>query len=108
AGTVSDSNPLTPADSLYVDWAVINNGSVATTTEFRTELYLDGALRFAWTNVSPLNVGSYVSMQDISIGLLSTGTHTIRIKTDASALITEGDETDNEYTKTIFIGTYSV
>src|SRR5207247_2611712 len=38
-----------------------------------------------------------------SIGSLSIGTHTLRIKTDSTAAIAESDESDNEYIKTISV-----
>ncbi len=53
-GTRTDDSPLSPADVLYVDWAVINNGSVATGATFSVGLYVDGALRTSWSVNPPL------------------------------------------------------
>ena len=55
AGATTDSANLTTTDSLYVDWAVINNGSAATAAAFTTELYVDGGLKTSKTTTSPLN-----------------------------------------------------
>jgi hypothetical protein len=107
-GTSVDSTPYTTGDTLYIDWAVINNGSVAITTYFTNELYLDGVLLRTWSTAPPLNAGAITSAQDYSLGQLSAGTHTIRIKTDTGGNVTESDGGDNEYTKTIVVGTYSV
>lgn len=47
-GTTTDDTDLTPTDTLYVDWAVINSGTSATSAKFYTELYVDGALKTSW------------------------------------------------------------
>lgn len=103
-GTHTDSNPLTTADSLYVDWAAINNGSVATSTGFSAALYLDSnsAPKKIW-NASVLPSNNYASVSDYSLGPLSAGTHTIKIVADSGNAVSESDENDNEYTKTITV-----
>ncbi|MBI3879675.1 MAG: DVUA0089 family protein, partial [Verrucomicrobia bacterium] len=102
-GTTNDSTGLTPADILYVDWAVINGGNAPVTNGFYTVLYVDGVSNHSWFANPPLNVNFYVSVQDYSIGSLSAGTHTIQIVTDATGTVGETDGTDNGYTKTITI-----
>ena len=102
-GTNTDSNPLKTTDTLYIDWAVINNGLAATGATFYTRLYVDGVERNSWFSDPPLNVNFYAYVQDYSIGSLSAGTHTIRIVADATGTISESNESDNEYTKTISI-----
>jgi hypothetical protein len=101
-GTKIDS-ALSTADTLYVSWAVWNNGTGATQARFYTELYLDGVLRGSWFSDPPLNPGFVAYVEDFSIGSLSAGTHTLRIKTDSTGAIAESIETDNEYTKTIAV-----
>ena len=102
-GNNTDSTLLTTADSLYVDWAVINNGSGATAVTFYTELYVDGVLKTTFNTSPPLNASSYTSFADYSIGTLSAGTHTILLKTDSTSAIAESNEGDNQYTKTISV-----
>ena len=102
-GTNTDSSPLYTTDTLYVDWAVINNGSAATSSAFATQLYVDGVLKYTWTNGPSLNPGNYVSTQDYPIGLLSAGSHTVKIVTDSTGANNESNEADNEYTKTITV-----
>jgi immune inhibitor A len=104
-GTNTDSSGLTTADTLYVDWAVINNGTAATAATFYTYLYVDGALRTSWYTNPPLNPNYYISPVDYSIGTLSAGSHTISILTDATGVIAESNESDNQYTKTILVTT---
>jgi hypothetical protein len=102
-GTNTDSSPLYTTDTLYVDWAAINNGTAATAVRFYSELYVDGVLKTSWYTDPPLNVGNYAYVQDYSIGTLAAGTHTIRIKTDSTEVIAENNESDNEYTKTVTV-----
>jgi M6 family metalloprotease-like protein len=102
-GTNTDSSPLYTTDTLYVDWGVINNGTGATSATFYTKLYVDGVERYSWYKDTPLNVNYYIYVTDYSIGTLSVGTHTIKIVTDTTGVISESNESDNEYTKTITV-----
>jgi subtilisin family serine protease len=102
--TNTDSASLAATDTLYLDWAVINNGNANVTTNFVVELYVDGTFRASWTASPPTNINIYRSVLDYNIGSLSVGTHTLRIKVDSSNAVAESDENDNEYTKTITIG----
>jgi len=101
AGTNTDSSPLAASDTLYVDWAVINAGAVATSSTFYISLYVDGVQKAAWDTALDPNYYAYVA--DYSIGSLNAGTHTIKIVADVTGVIDEGNEDDNEYTKTITI-----
>ena len=102
-GTWTDDSPLYPTDGLYVDWAIINNGTAATGALFDTELYLDGVLKQTWHSDPPMSADSYGYIPDYSLGTLSAGTHTLKIKTDSSGAIAESNEGDNEYTKTFTV-----
>jgi len=102
-GTNTDSSPLYSTDTLYVDWAVINNGTGATAARFYTKLYVDGGERQSWYTDPPLNANYYAYATDYSIGTLSAGTHTIKIVADSTGAIVESNEGDNDYTKTITV-----
>ena len=47
-GTTTDAADLTPNDTLYVDWAVINSGDATINVAFHIELYVDGVLKNTW------------------------------------------------------------
>jgi len=100
-GTNTDDSPLSTTDTLYVDWAVINNGAAATAARFYTELYVDDSLRASWYVDPPLNTNWYVAPTDYNIGSLSAGAHTVKIITDSTGAISESNEADNQYVKTI-------
>lgn len=101
----TDSSRLYITDTLYIDWAVINNGTAATSATFYTQLYVDGVAKSSWYNNPPLNFSNsnWVYLLDYSIGALSAGTHTIKIVADSTGVIDESNEGDNEYTKTITV-----
>ena len=102
-GMNTDSAPLTTADRLYIDWAVINNGNGPTTTDFSTALYVDGVETQRSVSHSPLLVNVAIAVQDYAIGPLSAGPHTIKIVADPDGAIAETGESDNEYSKIINI-----
>jgi subtilisin family serine protease len=102
-GTTTDSTTLTTTDTLYVDWAVLNNGDTATGSSFVSGLYVDGAVKWYWTVPSPLNPNYYYPVTDYLLGSLSAGTHTLTITNDVFGGIAESNEADNAYTKTIVV-----
>jgi len=102
-GSTTDSTGLTTADTLYVDWGVINNGNAPTASRFYTALYVDGSLKKSWYTDPPLNVNGTAWIKDYSIGKLSAGLHTITVTADSTGAIAEVSEGDNSYTKTISI-----
>src|SRR5437764_60115 len=76
-GTSTDSAPLMTTNTLYVDWAVINNGN-STAGASTTSLYVDGVLQNSWSTPL-LSTNASASLQDYSIGSLSMGSHTVAI-----------------------------
>ena len=107
-GSYTDSNPLNTTDTLYVDWAVLNNGSVATASTFDIHLYVDGVQKTGWQLDPPRNPNNYIPLSDYSIGSLDAGQHEIKIVADSSEAIDESNENDNTYTKTITVQGMSV
>jgi lysyl endopeptidase len=102
-GTNTDGTGFLTTDTIYVDWAVINNGDAAANATFFSKLYIDGVERQTWNTTPPLDRNFYTSVQDYSIGTLSAGQHTIRIVTDTSGAIAEKNEADNEYSRVITV-----
>jgi len=105
--TTTDSSPLTTTNTLYVDFALINNGTASAGGAFTNQLYLDGVLK-----ISPslggggfLAPGFSVTIKDYSLGMLSAGDHTLMVRIDSGNQINELDESvaDNEYTRTITV-----
>jgi hypothetical protein len=100
SGTTSDSSSFTTGREIYVDWAVINSGNTWTETKFYLNLLVDGQQRGSWYSAAVLP-NNYVYINDFSIGRLSAGSHTIKIVADPTNAITESNESDNEFSRTI-------
>lgn len=103
AGNCVASSPLLPTDNLYVNWAIINKGSAATSVTFYIDLYLDGTKIFQWHDDPPLDPNNYTYEINHQIGSLSAGSHTLEIVADSTNVITESNKNDNKYTKKITV-----
>lgn len=102
-GGRTNAASIAPTDSLFVNWAVANSGSTSTSVRFYTELYVDGVLNATWYIDPPMQGNYYAEVTDYSLGSLPVGTHTLRIETDSTSVVTETNESDNAYTKTIAV-----
>ena len=94
---------LTSTDPLYVDFAVINAGGSPVTSPFRIDLYLNGVLRASFDAPAPLIPRAYRFREDYLIRRLAPGTHTLRIVADGGRAVSESDESDNAYTRTLIV-----
>jgi hypothetical protein len=101
-GTNVDGGGLTTNDPLYVDWAAINGSNVNITTAFNVTLRVDGVAVNTWSCAS-LQGGYYVYVQDYALGKLAAGSHTLQLVIDSGGAITESNEGDNTYSKTISV-----
>lgn len=110
--THSHSSPLRDTDDLFVDFAVINAGSASVTESFSVELFIDGRLARTFESErsadSPLMSNYLTSWSDYWIGRLSAGTHTLKIVVDTEDSVSESNERDNEYSRTITVRQSSV
>jgi len=98
-----DDTSLSDNDSLYIDYAVINNGNADINQTYYDGLYVDGVLKQTFTGCSSLDAGYYCPWVDYLLGTLSAGTHSIKIVTDYDSRVSESNEYDNQYTKTITV-----
>jgi hypothetical protein len=100
-GTTTDSATLYTTDTLYVDWAIINNSNKKISKPFHNRLYVDDVLKREG-HINTLDANKYVSEKDFNIGKLRAGQHKIKLVVDALEEIAEMID-DNEYTKTITV-----
>ena len=103
SGTNTDSSTLYSTDKLFVDWAVGNFGTGPTDKRFLITLSVDGQEVNTWFKDPPLNVGGGTGIEDYELDPLSPGTHTLKLVVDSTGQITESNESDNTFTKTITI-----
>jgi alpha-tubulin suppressor-like RCC1 family protein len=101
-GSTTDTSSLLATSPIYIDFAVINSGLSNVTTAFRTNLYVDSVQRTSFTN-SSLSANVSAAYIGWSIGLLSPGSHTIKITTDSTNQVSESNEGDNTYSKIISV-----
>jgi clostripain len=94
SGTNTDATQISTTDSLYIDWAVINQGTGGTGQSFSTRLLVDGVVRQTWT-ITALNANTFTNLNDYLISPLAAGNHTLRIEIDNLYSITESNETNN-------------
>ena len=110
--THSDSSPLRDTDDLFVDFAVANAGAASVTESFRIELFVDGRRSYGGivenSASDPLMANYFVAPSDIWIGRLSPGTYTLKIVVDPEDSVSESNERDNEYSRTITVRQGSV
>jgi hypothetical protein len=102
-GSNIDATQIHSDQDIYVSWAVLNsatNGDIA--VRFYTQLYVDNALNHTWST-DGLNSGFYGFVTNYNVGKLAVGTHTLRLDTDTTGVVSESNENDNSYTKTIIV-----
>jgi len=107
AGT-TDTPLFTTADSVYVAWALINNGTASAGPGMSIYVYLDGAIVRPYQTADTLDPYWYYADTGIALGTLSPGMHTVALVGDSTNAIAESDESDNRYTKSIRVGTAPV
>ncbi len=103
SGNTTSASTITATDTVYIDWAFINQGSVAITSAFGVELLLDGTQVKTWSAGVPLNPNTYTYVTDYSLGQLATGTHTVTVVADYQNTVTEGNESNNTETYTFTV-----
>jgi len=102
-GDIIGATAIYNNQNIYVNWAVINSGTASTSVSFYNDLFVDGTKVHRWEFQPPMNPNDYGPITDFSIGYLSAGEHTIQITADITNLISETDESDNSFTKTITV-----
>jgi hypothetical protein len=102
-GSTTDASVIRSTETVYLSFAVINNGGSPTADRFYTAIELDGVTVQLFYTDPPLNAGDYVVGQDYNLGVLSPGVHTVRVVADSTGAIAEDNESDNVYTKTFSV-----
>ena len=103
SGNTTSASTITATDTVYIDWAFINQGSAAINNAFGVELLLDGTQVHTWSAGVPLNPNQYTYVTDYSLGQLATGTHTVTVVADYQNTVTESNESNNTETYTFTV-----
>ncbi len=102
-GTPADTIPVPENVPLYVDFSIRNIGTQNTSTNFNTQLLVDGVVVATFPQAG-LAVGAQQTILDYQIGPLTPGIHKVKIFTDSGKKVYEANETDNTYEKTLVVG----
>ena len=100
-GTTTSASTIYNDQTIYVDYGVINSGNAAAGS-FRYGLYVDGARR-KFVERNSLGAGSTSWVDDSDLGQLSAGSHTIEIRADYDSEVSESNESNNIYSRTIVV-----
>ena len=103
-GTHKSANKITADDDIYIDFGAMNIGN-ASSSSLRVYVYIDGNFFDYYLNVMGLDRGETQVWNDINIGKLSAGTHTITVETRNSGTYgaAEASTANNKYSKTITV-----
>ena len=99
--TTSTDSKFLDSDNLYVSWAVecVNEDVTAV---FKVTLYVDGNVKQNWFRTS-IDDGYYTYEDGYNIGTLPVGTHTIKLVADSGSNVSESNENNNTYERTITV-----
>jgi hypothetical protein len=100
----SFNGPVYDNQTLYFNWATINQGTaVAGAYQVHVEVTGTGGGTWDW-NISNNDVNSFWHLEyDQSVGPLTSGPHTFKIWVDYQGSVTEADESNNYYERTITV-----
>ena len=106
AGNVnhSDTGPYYANQTLYFNWGSLNQGSTtASGYTVHFEVTGTGGGTWNWTNVATdPNYWTHL-LTDQAVGPLSAGSHTFKVWVDYSNTVTESNESNNYYERTITV-----
>jgi hypothetical protein len=105
-GTSTDAPTVTSADTLYIDWFVMNYGPAPTAGEFSARLKLDGNVVSGSNRIYPGPLGQFQgsAVEDAVVpGPLAPGLHTLTLEIDYANAVTEADEGNNTYSRTFVV-----
>jgi subtilisin family serine protease len=95
------SGPYTSDKFLYINWASYNQGNfTANNYTIHLEITGTGGGSWSWTSSTPAHYYTYMST-DLVVGPLAIGSHTFKLWLDYTNVVSESNETNNYYERTI-------
>jgi M6 family metalloprotease-like protein len=92
--TNADEVPVFSDQSVFIDWAVVNDSAVPANS-FTVALRIDGVDVRYWAVSGGLAPGAYVCVQDHQLCTLRPGPHVVSVCADVTNRVLESDEGDN-------------
>ncbi len=97
-GTNADASTISPLDTIYLDYAWANTGTVDIDSPYDYSLSFEGGEPV--TVDPPHTAGSVIEIEDLELGSLPVGLYTLRLELDTTGAVDESSESDNSATKT--------
>lgn len=101
-GTNTDAPAFSSLQNVYVDFAWSNFGPTGTGSDFTVTLKLDGVVKVHQTSPALASLTG-TSLLDCNLGKLTAGSHTLEMFVDSGFAITEGNESNNVYSRTFTV-----
>jgi len=101
-GTNGDMDSFSSYDSIYVDFAVINDFDADINQSFKSRLSIDGTPIDEF-NHNGLGSGYYSYIEDYRLDSLSSGWHSIELQVDCNNAVAETNENNNTTNKWFYI-----
>ena len=101
-GTNTNASSYTTNDNIYLDFAFGNAGGDISSTYY-VSIYIDGAEYKKLTVSGGTAYGDAYGPEDIDLGKLSAGSHAISVKLDSTGAVSESNESNNTFSKTITV-----
>jgi hypothetical protein len=87
-------------DTVYANWAVLNESKRSINTPFEVALQVDGTVVQSFS-VPRLSIGEYARLLNIPLQISGFGDHEITLVVDSNANIAELDESENSYSASV-------
>jgi hypothetical protein len=81
-GTNTSASTFSDNQTIYLDWAVLNNGTCNVSLAFYTKIYLDGVLKATYNTLS-LAANTGYTVYDLSFAPMAAASHTFQVVVDA-------------------------
>jgi len=102
-GTYTDDNNITECETVYIDYAYINNGEADAKKGYKINLYIDNNSVETYTINEDYGPNVYWYRYDFTYNFNTSGNHIITLIVDEDNNVIESNEGDNEYSKNIYV-----
>ncbi len=102
-----DSSSFTTSDTIYMSYALINDGGSAASSGFKNRILVDGQ-EIGFVDTVPVSIPAGVpytlTCSTFKVTGLTAGSHKFRLELDYLNQLSESNDNDNVYEKTITVG----
>jgi subtilisin-like proprotein convertase family protein len=103
AGTNTSAVTIDANQPIFLDAAYENGGNASANAYFLVDLYVDGVRTRRFDHQTVFNSGTTRKLEDIPIGTLPPGRHTVELRIDPDDEVPELNQADNIATRTFLV-----